>query len=133
MSKHIQVVDNDRTARLSTAQLLIIAGYDVRAYDSPRSALVDLETGNWDVTITDIETPGLDGFEFLREVKERSPDTEVVLMSAAGFRMKKQRAMDEGAFAFLEKPFDFRDLEEVLRSATQQHANRELAPPSVLA
>lgn len=122
VSIHIQVVDNDRTARLSTAQLLIIAGYDVKAYDSPRSALADLETGDWQFTLTDIESPGMDGFEFLREVKRRSPDTDVVLMTAAGFRKKKQKALDLGAYAFLEKPFDFGELEEVLQRRTETRA-----------
>jgi two-component system C4-dicarboxylate transport response regulator DctD len=115
LSIHVQVVDNNRTARLSTAQLLVIAGFDVRAYDSPRSALADLEKGKWDATVTDIENRGMDGFQFLREVKTRSPETEVVLTTAAGFRNKRDRALQEGAYAFLEKPFDIRDLEEVLR------------------
>ena len=67
------------------------------------------------VILSDINMPGMDGLELLREVKQRSPEMPVMMVTAYGDDEHRKRAGDLGAFEFLTKPFDFDRLKEQLR------------------
>ena len=67
------------------------------------------------VLLSDINMPGMDGLELLREVKQRSPELPVMMVTAYGDDERRRRAGELGAFEFLTKPVDFDRLKEQLR------------------
>jgi CheY-like chemotaxis protein len=67
------------------------------------------------VLLSDINMPGMDGLELLREVKQRRPDLPVMMVTAYGDEERRLRASELGAFQFLTKPVDFDHLKAQLR------------------
>jgi CheY-like chemotaxis protein len=67
------------------------------------------------VILSDINMPGMDGLELLREIKQQRPDLPVMMVTAYGDEERRRRASDFGAFEFLTKPVDFDRLKEQLR------------------
>jgi DNA-binding NtrC family response regulator len=100
-------------------------------------AFVDAEP--FDVVITDVRMPGQDGAALLEEVKRRSPNTQVILMTAYGTIPAAVAAMRAGAFDYLTKPFDPQDavvlIEQAIGEARRQSvaASTELPYREVLA
>jgi DNA-binding NtrC family response regulator len=116
------VVDDEKLKRASLAEQLEAAGYEVSSYESPFPALGRLRSEEWDVVITDLRMPGMDGIEFLREIKKLSPDTEVLVMTAYGSAESAVAAMKEGAFDYITKPFGFEELSVRLQRMTAHRA-----------
>jgi len=123
----VLVVDDERLSRETTRQQLREAGYEAEAVENAFKALQQLEEDRWDVVLTDLRMPTMDGLEFLKKVKQNSPDVEVILMTAYGTVETAVAAMREGAADFLTKPFSFHELEVRLRNLTRfQEIQREL-------
>ncbi len=104
MQPHILVVDDDRSMRDSVAKTLERKAYAVFQAPDATSALTILSEREFDVIISDIRMPGLTGNELLREVKKRSPETEVILLTAFATVETALEAMKDGAFDYLTKP-----------------------------
>ena len=123
----VLVVDDERLSRETTTQQLREAGYKTEAVENAFQALQQLEEDRWDVVLTDLRMPTMDGLEFLKKVKQNSPDVEAILMTAYGTVETAVAAMREGATDFLTKPFSFHELEVRLRKLTRfQEIQREL-------
>lgn len=110
MALRILVVDDEKANRSILAQRLNAAGYLAEPHDGPVSALEALNSGNWDVVLTDLCMPNMDGMAFMREVKIRCPETSVILMTAFGNVQSAVDAMRNGASDYLTKPFSFDEL-----------------------
>ncbi len=106
----VLVVDDEKLSRETTVKQLRAAGFKAQAHDSAFSALQALEEELWDVVLTDLRMPGMDGLEFLEEINNRSPETSVFLMTAFGSIDTAVEAMRKGALDYLTKPFDFEEL-----------------------
>jgi DNA-binding NtrC family response regulator len=115
----VLVVDDERLSRETTKQQLQEAGYEAVAVENAFQALQQLEENRWNVVLTDLRMPTMDGLEFLKKVKQNSPDVEVILMTAYGTVETAVAAMREGAADFLTKPFSFHELELRLRNLTR--------------
>ncbi len=103
--QRVLVVDDKENMRRLVARILQDAFAVEEAEDGAR-ALALVATRPYDVVVTDIRMPGADGFELLAAVKAREPATEVVLMTGYATVQDAVRAMKQGAFDYLEKPFD---------------------------
>jgi two-component system response regulator HydG len=80
--------------------------YELTAAADGTRALALVASREFDVVITDIRMPGADGFEVLKAVKSRSPDTEVIMMTGYAAIQDAVTAMKQGAYDYLQKPFD---------------------------
>jgi len=86
---------------------------------SAEKALPLLHRSSFDVVVTDIRMPGLSGMELLKEVKGLLPKTQVILMTGYRDLNSAIEAVNQGAFAYIEKPFDLRDLHERVLEALE--------------
>lgn len=123
----ILVVDDERISREATSLQLRAAGYAAEAVESGRAALTKLESGPWDVVLTDLRMPGMDGLALLRAAKRVAPDVEVIVMTAFGTVESAVAAMREGAADYVTKPFRFPELDlRVKRLAQARDLKTEL-------
>lgn len=120
--KRVLVVDDHAAARESVADVLRHAGYEVTSLGSPMEALPCLEQAcleqeAFDLVITDLQMPGMDGLEFIRQIRHRRLTTQVLMITAHATISSAVEAMRQGAFDYLEKPFNVVQLEELVANA----------------
>ena len=104
------MVDDDRVARVPLRDDIREAGYEVDEAGSAEEALDLLRRNPYDVVVTDLRMPGMDGIELLERIKAQRPDAEVIVITAYGTVQTAVRAMKLGAYEYLTKPFDNEEL-----------------------
>jgi two-component system C4-dicarboxylate transport response regulator DctD len=105
----VLLVDDEEELRRSTAQALDLAGFRVRDLASAERALDLVSPGFNGVVVSDIRMPGMDGMTLLGRVREIDPDLPVILITGHGDVQLAVAAMREGAYDFVEKPFNAQD------------------------
>ncbi|MDN3514367.1 MAG: sigma-54 dependent transcriptional regulator [Candidatus Brocadia sp.] len=122
MKSKILVVDDEKLMRVSLEDKLIKEGYAVTSLSNAMEGLRELQSTNFDVVITDLRLPRIDGIEFLRQIKKLSPDTVVIIMTAYGSIENAVVAMKEGAYDYATKPFPLEELTIKLKKALKHKA-----------
>jgi DNA-binding NtrC family response regulator len=102
----ILVVDDEPAIRFSLVELLEADGHDVRAAEHAPAALATLEAWPADLVLTDLRMPAMDGLALYDEVRARHGGTLVAIITAHGDERVAVRALRNGAFDYLPKPFD---------------------------
>lgn len=113
----VAAVDDDFRVRESLESLLESAGYAPEVFSSAEEFLGSGTLAAATCVITDVRMPGMDGIELQRRIRLQRPTLPVILMSAHHSADIRQTAIDEGAVAFLYKPFDATDLLKIVQSA----------------
>ncbi|MDY6970873.1 MAG: response regulator, partial [Thermodesulfobacteriota bacterium] len=108
----ILVVDDDRGMREFLEIMLTREGYRVTCANEGKEALGLCKKHKFDLAITDLKMPKVDGIAFLKGIKEASPETMVILITAYASGETAVSAMQEGAYDYLEKNFDVEDLKK---------------------
>ena len=121
----VLVVDDERNIRTALAKLLTQAGHTALAAENGEQALTVLEETPSDLVITDLKMVGVDGLDVLRAVKQRRPDTEVILLTAYGTIDSAVEAMKVGAYDYLTKPVDPERLVHLVGKALEHKALRD--------
>ncbi|MGV1099834.1 sigma-54-dependent transcriptional regulator [Thiovibrio sp. JS02] len=106
MTARILLIDDDESLRRVTEYNLTSAGYKVLGAASGQEGLALFKKHAPDLVITDVQLGDLNGLAILAAVKKESPETPVMVITAYGSIEMAVRAMQEGAFTFLAKPFD---------------------------
>ncbi len=116
----ILIVDDEPSVRESLYSWFIEDGYVVDVAENAKKALALLETGSFDIILADIKMPGMDGLEMQRRIKALNKDSIVIIMTAFASVETAVRALKDGAFDYITKPFDPDDLSHLIRNATKQ-------------
>lgn len=122
----ILIVDDKENMR-GLLRDILAPHHDVVLAANGVAARAELESQRFEVVLTDVRMPGLDGFELIRLIKERWPQTEVVMMTAFGSVTAAVDAMRRGAYDYVLKPFDPDDVALVVRRALERHRERASA------
>lgn len=120
----ILVVDDEEIARRNLSHVLEREGYEVDCAQDGAGALALLAEKSYQLLLTDLRMPGIDGLELLRQTKNRWPETEVVMITAHANASSAVEAMSSGAFYYVEKPFRLPDVRKIVGEATQKAALR---------
>jgi DNA-binding NtrC family response regulator len=127
MPRRLLLVEDDAAVRRSLAETLCEAGYDVSVAEHAEQALSRLREIVPDVVLTDVRMPGMDGISLLKVLRERTPGTDVILMTAFDDMPTVVSAMREGAFEFMVKPLRLADVRSVLTRVFEDRRTREVA------
>jgi DNA-binding NtrC family response regulator len=113
----ILVIDDDKNQRSMLMFSLRDQGYAVTAAESGEAALAAAQAAHFDVAICDIMMPGFDGVETLKALKARCPRLEVVMATGYATPKTALASMKLGAFNYIAKPYELKDLLAVLEKA----------------
>jgi DNA-binding NtrC family response regulator len=115
----LAVLDDERRMTEILEMVLRREGYQVETFERSDAALAALEKQPFDLLITDLKMPGADGLEVLRHARRLDPELPVILMTAHATVSTAVAAMREGAFDYVEKPFDNDELKTLVRRALE--------------
>jgi DNA-binding NtrC family response regulator len=119
MSVRILVVDDEHNLRMTIGANLELEGFEVVEAENGEVALALVETQHFDLVLSDVRMPGMNGVDLFRRVHELKPELPVILMTAFALEGLVQEALREGAFTLLPKPFDIEHLVAALSSAVR--------------
>ena len=112
----IMVVDDDDSLRITLTAILEDEGFEVTAASDGLKAVELATKHDFDLIFLDVRMPGLGGIEACRRIKEISPDTIIILLTALATQALIDQALEEGAFAVHHKPFDVWQLISLVRT-----------------
>jgi len=125
----VLVVDDEEMFRDMVATMLTRHGFEVCTAEGGRAALELVSKRRFDVILTDLVMPDMDGLQTVTALKEADPDAEVVVVTGYGTLESAIACMKRGAFDYIQKPFTFGELHAILRRALEKrhlHAARGL-------
>ncbi|MCC7450154.1 MAG: response regulator transcription factor [Anaerolineae bacterium] len=123
--QRILVVDDDAPLRFSITEILGEAGYQTMQAGNGAEGLRVLEQdAQFELVLSDVKMPEMDGLQFIRAIKTRFPDLSVVMLTGHGTIDSAVQAMREGAINYLLKPISKRQLLEGVREGIQIHQER---------
>jgi two-component system nitrogen regulation response regulator GlnG len=127
---NILVADDDTAIRTVLSQALSRAGYDVRTTGTAATLWRWVQSGDGDLVITDVVMPDENAFELLPKMKKLRPDLPIIVMSAQNTFMTAIKASERGAYDYLPKPFDLRELVSIVGRAMSEPKNKVRAEPN---
>ena len=114
------IVEDEKQICDMVAKSLYAAGYEVDTCYDGREALEYILAENYDLIVLDLNLPGIDGMDILRELRQSNEETKVLILSARGQIVDKVEGLDAGANDYMEKPFHLQELEARIRSLTRR-------------
>jgi DNA-binding NtrC family response regulator len=121
----ILIVDDEESVRDSLYNWFIDDGYRVECAENAKMALELLDEREFDIVLADIKMPGMDGMEMHRRIKTLPNEPVVIIMTAFASVDTAVKALKEGAFDYVTKPFDPDDLSHLIRNAATQVSLRK--------
>ncbi len=117
----VLVVDDEANILKTMGVCFNAIGYQTRLFSKPQEALAVLHKESFDLAFVDLKMAPIDGMEVLAEIKKFSPDTTVIIITAHGSIDSAIEAVKQGAYHYLQKPFDFNDLQLFAQKAWEYH------------
>jgi two-component system, NtrC family, nitrogen regulation response regulator GlnG len=128
---NILIADDDAAIRTVLNQALTRAGYDVRSTGNAATLWRWINQGDGDLIISDVVLPDENAFDLLLRIKKARPDLPVIIMSAQNTFMTAIRASERGAYEYLPKPFDLKELTAIVGRALSEPKERPRPPAQV--
>jgi two-component system nitrogen regulation response regulator GlnG len=128
MASTILVADDDRAIRMVLNQALIRLGHDVRMTGNAATLWRWVVDGEGDLVITDVIMPDENGLDLIPRIKKIRPELRIIIMSAQNTLLTAVKATERGAFEYLPKPFDLRELVSVVERALTAPRDAPMPP-----
>ncbi|MBI5695965.1 MAG: sigma-54-dependent Fis family transcriptional regulator [Nitrospirae bacterium] len=122
MAESILLIDDEETLRESLGRLMTREGYDVTTTGSGEDALELYSSTAYDLVISDIILPGIDGIEVLRKVKEKNPEQLVIIITAYASLETAVEALRAGAHDYIMKPIIHEEIKHLVKNAFRQRS-----------
>jgi signal transduction histidine kinase len=123
---YILIVDDEPSVLLTVAAILQQEGYAVDAVPDGTAAIANIGSRHYDLVLTDLKMPGIDGLQVLEEVRKRSPKTVTVMMTGYGSVDTALEALQRGAYEYLLKPTEVEDLKAAVRRSLERKRLSEI-------
>ncbi|MBO6674292.1 MAG: nitrogen regulation protein NR(I) [Rhizobiales bacterium] len=130
-SQTVLIADDDAAIRTVLNQALTRAGYSVRVTSNATSLWRWVSEGEGDLVITDVVMPDENAFDLLPRMKKARPDLPIIVMSAQNTFMTAVRASEKGAYDYLPKPFDLKELIAIVGRAMAEPKRKAIGAPTV--
>ena len=120
--KIVHVVDDDESVRTALTRSLEKRGYTVQCFDSGNAFLEGYEPGHVGCLVLDVRMPGIGGMELQEKLAQTHPALPIIFVTGHGDIPMSVKAMKNGAFEFLEKPYSVDDLQQHIELAIKKSA-----------
>ena len=122
----ILVVDDEKNVLVTVVAILEQEGYDVDAAPDGQTAIAMIRSQQYDLVMTDLKMPGVDGLAVLEEVRQTSPSTVTLMMTGYGSVDTALEALQRGAYEYLLKPTEVADLKAAVRRSLERKRLSEI-------
>ncbi len=122
MSERLLIVEDEETLSSSLKRVFLREGYEVDTVNSAESALDTLEENIYDLIISDIVLPGIDGIELLKRIKEKFSEQVVIIVTAYASLETAVKALRAGAYDYVVKPIIHEEIKQIVKNALKQRS-----------
>ena len=119
----ILAIDDEQIVRISCERILRPAGYDIDTCADGLNALIMIDAKKYDLVLTDLKMPNMDGLEVMAAIKKKLPDAKVIIVTGYSTLDNAVKATLTGAYNYIEKPFSPETLLAVVRDALKEKNN----------
>jgi len=116
----ILIIDDDPGICTTLSDILESEGYEVKDYGTAGKALDFLKKNPFDVIFADLKLPDMDGMKLLEQIKLINPESAVIMITGNASIATAVKALNEGAYAYIVKPFDIDELKTIVKKATKE-------------
>ena len=120
-TRSVLIVDDDAQIRSLLADLLKDAGYETTQAKTAAAAVTEIAKKRPDLVMMDVKLPDQDGLDLLRQIKREHSELDIIVMTAFGGSSSAIKAMENGAYDYVTKPFEIDDLLATLRRVFEHH------------
>ena len=120
----ILVIDDDEDLRERLKRLLELNDYQIYTAEDGQKGLEIFDKESPQIALVDIRMPGIDGIEVLKKIKQKSEETEVIIITGHGAIASAIEAVREGAFSYIQKPIEYERLSIDIKSALKKQEMR---------
>ncbi len=124
MAENLLLVEDEETLRESLKRVFVREGYEVDAVTDAEAALKTIAERSYDLILTDIMLPGIDGIELLKKIKDISPDQLIIVMTAFASLETAIDALRGGAYDYIIKPVIHEEVKRIVKNAFRERALR---------
>jgi DNA-binding NtrC family response regulator len=124
MAERLLIIEDEETLRESLKRVFIREGYDVEASPDAETALGFLTDRSYDLIITDIILPGIDGIELLKHCTEQNPEQLIIVMTAFASLETAVEALRGGAYDYIIKPIIHEEIKRISKNALRERSLR---------
>jgi C4-dicarboxylate-specific signal transduction histidine kinase len=116
----ILIIDDDPGIRTTLSDILEVGGYEVKDFGTAGKALDFLKKNSFDVIFVDLKLPDMDGMKLLEQIKLINPESAVIMITGHASIATAVKALNEGAYAYIVKPFDLDELKTIVKKAIKE-------------
>ena len=115
----VWVADDDQAIRMVLEESLSSGGFDVTLFESGEELITELKKGEPDLILTDVQMPGMHGYDLLKHINNNYEDIPVIIMTAFTDMQAAVDSYGGGAFEYLPKPFDLDEAAQIINRALE--------------